>query len=152
MAGLVRALELEGGRRFALGGAAGLTARAWLNGAGVSMDGFADALGSRVSLDETERLTAGIGGAAETELAPDGGTDEFTLSAGLGLEGTLHEESRVAVSGETLKASDTAPRLQLDFGATWRSGALALRAAAHASGLLSRDRAYGGRLQLRAAF
>ncbi|MDE0057912.1 MAG: autotransporter domain-containing protein [Defluviicoccus sp.] len=151
-AALARALDLEGGRRFALGGAAGLTARAWLNGAGVSMGGFADALGSRVSLDEAERLTAGVGAAAETELAPNGGTDEFTLSGGLGLERSLHGKSRVAVSGQTLSAGDTAPRLLLDLGATWKSGAFALRAAAHARGLLSRDKAYGGRLELRAAF
>ncbi len=150
--GLAHAVDLEGGRRFDLGGGRRLTARAWLNSAGVSMGGFTDAVRSRVSFHKADRVRAGIGLAAGTVLALNGGADSLALSGALGAERTLSEESTVAVFAERLEAGDPAPRLLLDAGATWRRGTLALHAAANASGLLSRNAEYGGRLELRMAF
>ncbi len=150
--GLAHAVDLEGGRRFDLGGGTRLTARAWLNSAGISMGGFTDTVRSRVSFRKADRVRAGIGLAAGTVLTLNGGADSLALSGALGAERTLSEESTVAVFAERLEAGDPAPRLLLDAGATWRRGTLALHAAATARGLLSRDAEYGGRLELRMAF
>ena len=150
--GLAHAVDLEGGRRFELGGGTRLTARAWLNRAGVSMDRFTDAVGSRVSAGKADRFAAGAGVAAGRTLRLNGGADSLALSGALGVERTLSEKSEVRVFAERLDVVGPATRLLLDAGATWRSGSLSLHAAANASGLLSRNAEYGGRLELRMAF
>ena len=150
--GLAHALDLEGGRRFELGGGSWLTARAWLGSAGVSMDDFADAVGSRVSVERAGRVLGGVGASAGMRFEPKDGGESLELAGGLGMERTLSEESEVVVSRETLEAGDTAPRLLLDLGGTWQSGDLSLHAALQAKGLLSDSEAYGANLQLRVAF
>ncbi|MYJ72507.1 MAG: autotransporter outer membrane beta-barrel domain-containing protein [Rhodospirillaceae bacterium] len=150
--GLAHAAGLEGGRRFDLGGGTSLTARAWLNRSGISMGRFTDAVGSRVSVDKADRLAAGAGVAATRTFGLDGGADSLALNGALGVERSIGTESTVAVSGEKLKAGDPAPRLLIDAGMAWRSGSYALRAAAQARGLLSRDAEFGGRLELGMAF
>ena len=150
--GLAHAVDLEGGRRFKLGGGTSLTARTWLNSAGVWMDRFTDSVRSRVSVDKADRVKAGVGAAAGTTLRLNGGADSLALSGALGVERTVSETGAVRVFDEKLKAGDPAPRLLLDAGATWRCGNLALHAAAQARGLLSSDAEYGGRLELRMAF
>lgn len=151
-AGLAHAVDLEGGRRFDLGGGTRLTARAWLSRAGVSMDRFTDAVGSRVSAGKADRVRAGAGVAAETAFKLNGDANSLALRGALGIERTLSEKSEVRVFAERLEAGGPASRLLLDAGATWRSGSLSLHAAANASGLLSRDAEYGSRLELRVAF
>ena len=150
--GLAHAVDLEGGRRFELDGGTRLTARAWLNRAGVSMDRFTDAVGSWVSAGKADRFAAGAGVAAGRTLRLNGGADSLALSGALGVERTLSEKSEVRVFAERLETGGPATRLLLDAGATWRSGSLSLHAAANASGLLSRNAEYGGRLELRMAF
>ena len=150
--GLAHALDLEGGRRFELGGGSWLTARAWLGSAGVSMDDFADAVGSRVSVERAGRVLGGVGASAGMRFEPKDGGESLELAGGLGMERTLSEESEVVVSRETLEAGDTAPRLLFDLGGTWQSGDLSLHAALQARGLLSDSEAYGASLQLRMAF
>ena len=150
--GLAHAVNLEGGRRFELGGGRSLTARAWLGSAGLSMGRFTDALGSRVSVEKADRIRAGAGVAAARTFGLNGGADSLALSGALGFERSLGDNSTVEVSGEKLKAGDPAPRLLIDTGTAWRSGAVALRAAVRASGLISRDAEYAGRLEMRMAF
>lgn len=112
---------------------------------------FADKVGSRVSVDKADRVRAGIGPAAETAFALNGGADSLVLGGALGAERTVSEKSTVAVTGEKLRAGDPAPRLLLDAGATWRLGNLALQASVQARGMLSSDAEFGGRLELRKA-
>ena len=150
--GLVQSLDLEGGQRFDLEGARWLTARAWLGSAGVSVDDFTDALGSRVSVEKAERATAGLGAAVGTTLWSQGEAESLVLTGGLGMERTLGEESAVVVTGERLTSEGAEPRLLFDLGGTWRSAGLTLDAALRVHGLLSSDENAGTSLHLRMAF
>ena len=145
----VRALDVEAGRRFALGdGRSRLVARAWLNGARADVDDFEDAVGTRVSVGDVDRLAAGAGGAAEADLS--GG---LTLSGSLGVERTLDGEgTAVTVSGETLESESSRDRIVLGAGAVWRLGMASVHGGVRADGLGAGDGEYTGRLDLRVAF
>ena len=58
----VRALDLEAGRRFALSEATKVTSRAWLSRSDASVNRFRDAVGTRVSVGDANRLLGGLGG------------------------------------------------------------------------------------------
>ena len=150
--GLVQSLDLEGGQRFELEGGRWLTARAWLGSAGVSVDDFTDAVGSRVSVEKAERATLGLGAAAGTTVWSQGEAESLVLTGGLGMERTLSEESAVVVTGERLTSEGAEPRLLFDLGGTWRSAGLTLDAALRVHGLLSSDENAGTSLHLRMAF
>ena len=124
---LVHAVELEAGRRFGLGNGMDLTPKAWLRRSALSMDGFVDAAGARVSLREANRLVAGAGATVRTRLeGTDGGT--LVLEGLLGIEGAAdNRKTRVEVSRETLTASEKGSRVLLGLGATWQREELSVR-------------------------
>ena len=66
---LAHRFELEAGRRFGLDRESGLTARAWLHRSELALDPFTDAVRARVSLGDAHRLTVGVGGLVETDVA-----------------------------------------------------------------------------------
>ncbi|MDE0410492.1 MAG: hypothetical protein OXN81_21815 [Alphaproteobacteria bacterium] len=148
----VRAMDLEGGRRFDLGGTTKLTARAWLHRSDVSMDRIADAAGSRISLDGSYRVRAGAGAVVETGLLPEDGVDRLTLRGSLGVDRSLDRESTVRVLGTRLESTAPANRLLLGIGGTWRWGGFSLDAALRADGLGSDDSALSGHLEFRVRF
>ena len=124
---LVHAVELEAGRRFGLGNGMDLTPKGWLRRSALSMDGFVDAAGARVSLREANRLVAGAGATVRTRFeGTDGGT--LVLEGLLGIEGVAdNRKTRVEVSRETLTASGRGSRVLLGLGATWQRDELSVR-------------------------
>ena len=139
----VHGLRFEAGRRLALGETVHLTPRAWLARTVVSLDGFRDAVGSRVSLDEAGRSDAGLGVVAQTVQDWDGGERTLTLRGELGVERTLGDAETVAyVSGERLGSETVRTRPVLGLGGTYRWGAYSLGGAVSVSGPGSNDSAY----------
>ena len=149
---LVHAVNLEGGRRFSLGGKTTLTALAWLSRSGVSMGNFRDAVYSEVSFGGTRRVIAGAGAVVETGMKPNGGADALTLRGELGAERAFGGDTAVTVSGTRLTSKAPPTGLLLGVGGTYRSGGLTLHGALRANGLVSGDTAYSARLELRTAF
>ena len=145
----VRSLGVETGRRFAFGEGAQLTPHAWLAGSEVSMSGFADTTGTRVSLDAARSSVAGLGVAAETAHALDGGERTLALRGRLGVERVLGDaETAVTVAGERLGSESARTRLVLGLGGTWRHGRWSLGGEVAAAGAGSDDSDYTANLRL----
>ena len=150
---LVHAAELEAGRRFGLGDGMDLTPKAWLRRSGLSVDGFADAAGARVSLRDASRLRAGAGAAARARLeGREGGT--LVLEGLLGIEGSADSrKTRIDVSRETLTAREPGSRLLLGLGAAWQRNGLSVRTELGlAQGISTGDADWAGRVTVGLAF
>ena len=134
-------LAFETGWRFAVGEGASLTPRAWLVRSKVSVDDFTDAVNSRVSISGQDRVTVGIGAAAETAYARDEG--ELLLRGSLDLERIVSGAStRTEVSGETLSLTSERTSASLGLGAVFRKNDVSLGADLfwrHAFGANERD-------------
>ncbi len=140
-------LATEAGRRFAVGETVTLTPRAWAARRWLSGGAFTDAVGSRVSLDETTRYTGGIGLSAETARTLEDGT--LALRASADVERALGGADTAArVSGARLKSEASATRVLLGLGGTWRKGRFSLGARLAAGGPGSGDTEYSGRVSL----
>ncbi len=140
-------LGIEAGRRFAVGETVTLTPRAWAARRWLSGGAFTDAVGSRVSLDETTRYTGGIGLSAETSRTLEDGT--LALRASADVERALGGADTAArVSGARLKSEASATRVLLGLGGTWRKGRFSLGARLAAGGPGSGDTEYSGRVSL----
>ena len=151
---IAHALSIEAGRRFAMTERTFLTARAWVNQTGVSIDRFTDRFGTRVTSTDKDRLDAGVGGIFETDLPWNSSKGKLSLRGALGVEQMLSNgEADVLVSGENLKskAPDDA-QLLLDLGMTYRQDRYTLRGAIQAHGLGSKANEYAARIELRTAF
>ena len=149
---LAHSFDLEAGRRFRLDEERSLTARAWLHRSELAVDPFTDAVHARVSVGEADRLTVGVGGLVETDVALSRAEERLSLHGSFGLEQTLGEETSVLVSGEELRSDSTNARILLGAGGTYRRDRFTLGCALRVHGLGSRDRDYGGFLDLRVAF
>ena len=133
---VVRSLDLEAGRRFAMDEESALNARTWLSGADVAIDDFTDVVRARFSLEEANRLIAGVGVAAENDLFLNGGDETLSLHASIGLEQTLgSRETTVLVSGEELKSKAPGTRYLMGAGGTWRAGPYTLEGTIRTAGL-----------------
>ena len=140
-------LGIEAGRRIAVGETVTLTPRSWAARRWLSGGAFTDAVGSRVSLDETTRYTGGIGLLAETSRTLEDGT--LALHASADVERALGgAETAAAVSGESLESEASATRVLLGLGGTWRKGRFSLGARLAAHGPGSGDTEYSGRVSL----
>ena len=145
----IRSLRVEAGRRFSLADDLSLTPQAWLTRSDVSMDGFRDAVGSRVSLAETDRSIGGLGIVTETAHSWDGGARKLVLRGRLGVEGVLGDAETVAdVSGERLGSEAARTRGVLGLGAAYRWNQWSLGAEVSAAGLGSDDSGYAASLRL----
>ncbi len=123
------ALGVEAGRRFALAGAPVgmvLTPRAGLVHSRVSVGGFTDAVGARVSLEEGRSLRGRAGMAVEVE---PGGSSGNRLFGSLDVERELSKDRKVRVSGAELEseADATWVRVGLNGSHSGREGRYALR-------------------------
>ena len=140
-------LGTEAGRRFAVGETVTLTPRAWAARRWLSGGAFTDAVGARVSLDETTRYTGGIGLSAETARTLEDGT--LALRASADVERALGGADTAArVSGVRLESEASATRVLLGLGGTWRKGRFSLGARLAAGGPGSGDTEYSGRVSL----
>ena len=150
---MVRTLRVEAGRRLGFGETASLTPRAWLAHTDVSLDGFRDAVGSRVSSDGAERSDVGAGIVAGTARALDGGTRSLSLRGELGVERTLGDaETVVDVSGERLHTEAAGTRIVLGLAGTYRWDRYSLGGTVSASGAGSDDRSWAASLRFAMRF
>ncbi len=149
----VRSLGVEAGRRFSLADDLTLTPQAWLTRSDVSMDGFRDAVGSRVSPGKTDRSVAGLGVVTETAHSWDGGERRLDLRGRLGVERVLGDaETAADVSGERLVSEAARTRGVFALGAAYRWNRWSLGGEVSASGLGSDDSGYTVSLRLGTQF
>ena len=150
---LVHAVELEAGRRFDLGDGMDLVPKAWLHRSALSVDGFADAVGARVSLREANRLVAGAGATVRARLEGTDG-ERLVFEGLLGIEGAAdNRKTRVEVSRETLTAREPGSRVLLGLGAAWQRDELSVRTELGlAQGTSSGDADWTGRVAIGVAF
>ena len=146
---MVRSLGVEAGRRFSFVDNLTLTPQAWSTYSDVSMDGFRDVVGSRVSLLKSARSIVGLGIVTEYAHSLDGSKQQLILHGRLGLEQVLGDAETVAdVSRERLVSKAPRNRGMLDLGAVYRWKRWSLGGEVSASGLGSNDRGYAASLHL----
>ena len=149
----VHTLGVEAGRRFSLADDLSLTPQAWLTRSDVSMDGFRDAVGSLVSLGNTDRSIVGLGIVTETAHSWDGSERNLVLRGRLGVERVLGDAGTVAdVSGERLDSEAAPTRAVLGLSAEYRWNGWSLDGAVSASGPGSDDGDYTVSLRLGTQF
>ena len=149
----VRTLGVEAGRRFSLADDLSVMPKAWLTRSDVSMDGFRDAVESRVSLRKTARTIVGLGVVTETAHSWNGGERKLDLRGRLGVEGVVGSaETESDVSGERLGSEAAPTRVVLGVGAAYRWNRWWLGGEVSASGLGSDDSDYTVSLRLGAQF
>ena len=99
-------LDLEAGRRFAVGEQWDLTPRVWVMGSRVSVDDFTDAVDARVSLANADRVLVGLGVQADTTRPWAGGA--FLLRGSVDIEQMVSGATTTTqVSGARLSADAT---------------------------------------------
>ena len=149
----VHTLGVEAGRRFSFADNLSLTPQVWLTRSGVSMDGFRDAVGARVSLEKSDRSIVGFGIVTKTAHSWDGSERELVLRGRLGVERVLGDAQTVAdVSGERLDSEAAPTRAVLGLGAVYRWNRWTLDGEVFASGLGSDDGDYTVSLRLGTEF
>ena len=117
------ALGVEAGRRFALDGAPVgmvLTPRAGLVHSRVSVGGFTDAVGARVSLEEGRSLRGRAGMAVEVE--PGGGSSGNRLFGSLDVEREFSKDRKVRVSGTELESEADAMWVRVGLNGSHSGG------------------------------
>ena len=145
---LGHSLGFETGRRFTLSEWITLTPRVWVTRSKISLD-FTDAVQSRLSTEDSDRLAAGTGLVAETEHVWDDGSKAFAVRGALDLWKTLGDGTALKVSqGEPLKSVSDKTRVLVSLGAAYRCGRFSVRSEVAAGGLGSRDQEYAGYLNL----
>ena len=145
-------LDLEVGRRYAVGEQWHLTPRVWVVGSRVSVDDFTDAVDARVSLSGADRVLGGLGVLAET--ARPWGEGEFSLRGSLDFERMLSGATTTTqVSGEQLSADATENSLLVGLQGVYRQGRFTVGAEIAARQELgSTDSEYTGFLNLGISF
>ena len=149
----VRTLGIEAGRRFSFADDLSLMPQAWLTRSEVSMDGFRDAVGSRVSPSDAVRSVVGLGIVAETAHSWDGIERTLALRGRLGVERVLGDtETVVDVSDERLGSEADRTLGVLGLGAVYRWNRWSLGGEVSASGLGSDDSSYTAGLRIGTQF
>ena len=116
-----QSVHVEAGRRMTLSENLHWTPRAWLGHTRISVDNFTDAVDSRVSFPDTDRLTGGFGVMAETVRTEYGG--ELILRGSLDFEQKLGGSKTVTlVSGERLSAEPEKSSALLSLSGAWHKG------------------------------
>ena len=116
-----QSVHVEAGRRMTLNENSHWTPRAWLGHTRISVDQFTDAVDSRVSFPDTDRLTGGLGVMVESVRTEYGG--ELLLRGSLDFEQKLGDSKTVAlVSGERLSAEPEKGSALLSLSGTWNKG------------------------------
>ena len=140
-------LGIEAGQRIRMSGNTSLTPRAWATRSAVSIDNFTDSADARFSLDDARRLTGGVGVAAETARAFEGGT--LSLRGSVDVEQVFGDaETSVDVSGERLASEAAGTRLLLGLGGVYRKGRFSISGEVSVGGPGSGDAEYAGRVSI----
>ena len=154
VSGRGHALGVEAGWRLAPDDApAGmiLTPRVRLVHSRVSVSGFTDAVGTRVSVDEGRSLRGFAGVAVETGPEAAAGSRWFVSAD---VEHEFRDETKVAVSGEELVAVARPSQLRLGLGGVhrWGGGRYAVQGKVDYATSGAGSYQYGGGLNLRVRF
>ena len=145
----IRSLRGEAGRRFSLADNLSLMPQAWLTRSNVSMDGFTDAVGSRVSLRRAARTIVGLGVVTESAHSWNESGRTLALRGRLGVERVLGDvETTADVSGERLGSEAAQAWGLLGLDAVYRWNRWSLGGEVAASGLGSDDIGYAAGLRL----
>ena len=119
--GRAYALDLEAGRRLAMGEQMHVTPRVWVVGSLVSVDRFTDTEDARVSFSDADRILVGLGVQADTTRP--WGDGEFTLRASVDYERIVSGATTTTqVSGEQLRAEATDNSLLVGLNGVYRQG------------------------------
>ena len=146
-------LGVEAGRRFSLADDMSLMPQAWLTLSDVSMDGFRDAVGSRVSLGQADRSIVGLGIVMETNPSRDDSDHTFALRGRLGVERVVSDvETGMDVSDERLDSQAARTLGVLGLGAVQRWNRWSLSGEISASGLGTDESSYAASLRLGTQF
>ena len=130
-----------------------LMPQAWLTLSDVSMDGFRDAVGSRVSLGQADRAIVGLGIVMETNPSRDDSDHTFALHGRLGVERVVSDvETGMDVSGERLDSQAARTLGVLGLGAVQRWDRWSLSGEISASGLGTDESSYAASLRLGTQF
>ena len=150
----IHSLDFEAGQRLVVNEKTTLAPRVWLNYSDVSVNRFADAVGTRVSFAGADRLTGGVGGVIQHDWNLGSGDGEtLSLRGSLGVEKTLSgDDTAIVVSGTKLTSTAPERRALLGAGASWHRNGFTLAAEVRASGVGSKDRDLGGYLSLLITF
>jgi len=120
-------LDVETGWRVPLTEQVHLTPRAWVVGSRVAVDRFTDAVAARVAYADAARIQGGLGVLADTTRP--WGEGAVTVRGSVDLEKLLSgRETRVAVSGESLRATATAHSLLVGLNGVYRQGRFSIGA------------------------
>ena len=151
-AGYGQSVDVELGRHIALSESVQLTPRAWAVGSRVSVDAFTDAVDSRVSFPEADRLMGGVGTVVEAARAWDGGS--FSLRGSVDFERMVDGAATIAhVSGESLRLDAATDSLLVGLTAAYRQSRFSLGAKVWLrEGLEANAREYSGVLNVGVRF
>ena len=146
--GYGHSLNIEGGRHLGLGENVNLTPRIWSVGSRVSMGDFMDAVNSRVSIPDSDRLMGG--GGVVTEAARDWGDGSFSMRGSVDIERMFSGAATTTyVSGESLSLEAAKNSILVSLSAVYRQGLVSLTATAWLREVLdSRAKEYSGMLTL----
>ena len=125
--------RIEAGRRVDLGGGLEVAPRIWFNRSALSVEDFTDAVGARVSVPGTVRVTGGVGMAARAERRA--GAGRLALRGSMDLVHVLEGRTAVAdVSGTRLVSEANDTELRLGLAGVYRQGRWSLAAEASVNG------------------
>ena len=151
-AGYGQSVDVELGRNIALGESVNLTPRAWAVGSRVSVDDFTDAVNSRVSFPDADRLMGGLGTVVEAARAWDGRS--FSLRGSVDFERMFSGAETIAlVSGESLRLEAATDSILVGLNAEYRQSHFSLGAKVWLREVLdSNAREYSGILNVGVRF
>ncbi len=125
--------RIEAGREVSLGGGLHVAPRIWFKRSALSVDGFTDTVGSRVSIPGTSRVSGGIGMAARAERRA--GSGMLSLRGSVDLAHVLDGSAAFTeVSGARLTSEAEDTELRLALSGVYRQGRFSLAAEASLNG------------------
>ena len=141
------ALEVEAGRRMALGERWHWTPHIRVDRTRVRIDSFTDAVQSRVSFSDEARYSGSVGVMMDTMRPAWGG--ELLFSSSLSLAHRFGDTATIArVSGEQLRAEPEDESVHVGLGVVWQQGPWSVNAALSAREAGSGNYAYSGTLHI----
>ena len=138
-------VRLEAGRQVALDDGLEVVPRLWLKRSALDVDDFADAVGSRISVRDLERITGGVGMTTRAEAG------RLSLEGSVDLVHALDGSATFTdVSGARLISQVRATELRLALSGVWRHDGVSLAAEASMNGSVPGDAggAFGVRLSV----
>jgi len=149
----VHSIGVKAGRRFSIADDLSVMPQAWWSRSDASINGFRDAVGSRVSVGQADRSIVGLGIVTESAYSWGGSERALALRGRLGVERVLGDaETAMDISGERFGSEADRTRGMLGLGAERRWNRWSLGGEVSASDLGSDDSGYTVSLRLGTQF